>query len=262
MTNENGAPERTETQHNQDRSERTPEPFFSEWRRRWRDPITFFTFLLVVVGGLQWAILRKTDETLRLQQRAWISFVGAIPFDKPKKEEGIGFRLLYLNSGREPAIGVNIATRNYVIDSYDPKFANLYDIAVPKNTSCENLSADPGKAVFWPTSLATVGVFNQNSIHGSPRYVADDKVVAGEKFYVVEGCAAYSTQEETRYASFCYILESSISPPVPVSLPFPFQNIPALQAGQLPTANQGASSQGTENRVFTFVTCARGFDTT
>ena len=49
-----------------------------EWLQRWwRDPITLFTLLLVIVGALQWRTLQKTDETLRLQQRAWLTPVAA-----------------------------------------------------------------------------------------------------------------------------------------------------------------------------------------
>jgi hypothetical protein len=77
---------------------------WKEWRRKWRDPITLFTLLLVIVGALQWCTLQNTDETLRLQQRAWHAPVGAKLFWIPTKDEPINFRLVLVNSGREPAI--------------------------------------------------------------------------------------------------------------------------------------------------------------
>jgi hypothetical protein len=79
---------------------------WKEWRRKWRDPITLFTLLLVIVGALQWCTLQNTDETLRLQQRAWLSPTGAKLFGIPTKDEAINFRLALVNSGREPASGV------------------------------------------------------------------------------------------------------------------------------------------------------------
>jgi hypothetical protein len=56
------------------------EPFtasaWSEWKRRWRDPITLFTLLLVIVGILQWCTLRASDntfkQTLIIGQRAFV----------------------------------------------------------------------------------------------------------------------------------------------------------------------------------------------
>jgi hypothetical protein len=48
------------------------------------EPINFFTLALVIVGMLQWRTLDKTDQTLRLQQRAWIEFVGASLVAQPK----------------------------------------------------------------------------------------------------------------------------------------------------------------------------------
>ena len=38
-----------------------------EWIRRWRDPITLFTLLLVIVGGVQWCTLHDTDTSIRGQ---------------------------------------------------------------------------------------------------------------------------------------------------------------------------------------------------
>jgi hypothetical protein len=37
------------------------------------DAVAVFTAILVIVAWLQWLTLEKTDQTLKLQQRAWIA---------------------------------------------------------------------------------------------------------------------------------------------------------------------------------------------
>jgi hypothetical protein len=211
-----------------------PNGAWKEWKNRWRDPITLFTLLLVVVGGLQYCTLEKTDDTLKLQQRAWLAPIGANLTKNPEKDGGIAFAVLFTNSGREPATGVKVQIKNSAIDSYDPKFTNMADINVPKNDTCDGLMPDPGRTVIPPTGIGIGFGVTENSIHGDPRFVADERIINGSKFYVVRGCAAYLTQNRVRYSSFCYILQSEM---------------PAQPA-------QPAS------RIFGLTPCAAGFDAT
>jgi hypothetical protein len=213
-----------------------------DWRRRWRDPITLFTLFLVVVGALQWFTLEKTDETLKLQQRAWLTPLTASLFKNPEKDAGISFFVLFNNSGREPATGVRLRIRNSTIDSYDGRFVNMVDIVLSKNDTCEGLLPDPGRSVVAPTTMGTGIGISENSIHGDPRFVADDRILRGERFYVVMGCAAYLTQQKVRYSSFCYILYSEIPAQTPEQK--------AAQPPQVPS------------RTFQLANCAAGFDAT
>ena len=187
------------------------------------------TALIGFVAILQWLTFEKTDETLKIQQRAWVSPIGAgLRINPPIKDDGISFALSFLNSGREPATGIKIKIENSTIDSYDPKFTDVSTITVPTNHSCVGLLPDVGRAIIPPTGNALAQI-SQNSIHGDPRMVTDDRIISGAKFYVVQGCAAYWTQNKIRHSSFCYILESYFQPPIP-------------------------------QRLFNFVTCATGFD--
>jgi hypothetical protein len=188
---------------------------WKEWRRKWRDPITLFTLLLVIVGALQWCTLQNTDETLRLQQRAWLSPTGAKLFGIPTKDEAINFRLALVNSGREPASGVYTKTLNATIDGTNTKLVNLYDVEVKENTSCEGLKPRPDYAVIAPTGANTQIEQLLSSESGDPRMVADDKILSGDKFFYVRGCLAYLTQGKERHSSFCYILASVPSAPSP-----------------------------------------------
>lgn len=42
-----------------------------------------------------------------------------------------------------------------------------------------------------------------DSIHGDPPINADDKILNGDKFYVVMGCIVYTTFESTQRSQFC-----------------------------------------------------------
>jgi hypothetical protein len=82
----------------------------------------------------------------------------------------------------------------------------------------------------------------ENSIHGDPRFVADDRILRGDKFLAIRGCAAYLTQQKIRHSSFCYIL---------------YTEIPS----QTPGTKIGATS-ATANSNVAIQNCAAGFDTT
>jgi hypothetical protein len=93
----------------------------AEWRRRWRDPITLFTALLVIVGALQFCSLEKTDDTLKstvyARQRPWIS-VTDIRNIQPFEGVGAYFLLEFdlKNYGRTPTI-VALKTRIIIAEA-------------------------------------------------------------------------------------------------------------------------------------------------
>lgn len=200
------------------------------------------TGLLAWVALLQWQILSKTDETLNIQQRAWLTPLQANLVQTPsippvRKGEPIEFNVAFTNNGREPARGVKLRILNATIDGYDPKNTDVATLAVPENTACSNLEPEIGHAVIGPTGEQTARAISYASIFGEPYFVANNALVNGSKFYVANGCAAYLTQGKVRHTSFCYILKSQIA------------QIPA----------QGANAARDE-RIWYFVTCARGFD--
>ena len=83
------------------------------WRTKLKDPLTLFTAILAFstvvlayVAYLQWGTLEKTDQTLRLQSRAWIAPRGLTAPENFKaaidKYTEVTLRLE--NVGKEPAI--------------------------------------------------------------------------------------------------------------------------------------------------------------
>ena len=127
----------------------------------------------------------------------------------PKKDKSISFGILVTNSGREPATAINTKYFNGTIDGTSTKVVNLFDVDVPANTSCDGLKPQAGRAVIAPTGSGSTTI-TQGSAVGDPRMVADDKIISGDKFYLVRGCFAYLTQGKERHSGFCYILASAL----------------------------------------------------
>ena len=96
-----------------------------------------------------------------------------------------------------------------------------------------------------------------DSSYGDPPFLVDNRVLNGEKFYVVRGCIAYVTYDVPRRATFCYILISG-----------PAANTAVVQLGQNPppataaTAPQGQNQNQPNAANLPFVACGSGFENT
>jgi hypothetical protein len=162
------------------------------------------TLLLVVVGI--WGV-RTTKNALKLTERAWVSPVAAalrLPIEKGRP---VTFDVVFINSGREPAIDINYRYFNSTIDSFSDNI-DIKTINLGQNTSCDGLMPESGTNISpsGSSQLASGTWATMNSLRGTPPYEVDDKVLNGDKFYVVKGCASYRTFEEPHHSGFYYIL--------------------------------------------------------
>ena len=57
------------------------------------------TVILAFIFFFQFLVFGKTDQTLKLQQRAWISTNGALLYHAPVKGDPIGLLLMIINTG-------------------------------------------------------------------------------------------------------------------------------------------------------------------
>src|SRR5262245_48154087 len=121
--------------------------------------LAFFTGLLVVVAGLQWQTLEKTDQTMRLQQRAWIApgrLVAPQNF-MDQKEEAAAIGLNFQNVGKEPAIKMNETIRVDIVEASKWGDDAFIDIKVRELLGRRCESFDPladGRAIFPGTPAA------------------------------------------------------------------------------------------------------------
>jgi hypothetical protein len=166
---------------------------------------------IVLVGVGIWGVI-EINHSLTLSQRAWVVPTGAVfraetpsPGPNLQNNRPIHFIVAFLNSGKEAGVDVNYAIRNYIIDSYDPSRTSVETLVIPDNHTCRGLVAQKGRPAFAPN--AVVGV-TLDSVHGEPPLVADDRIIKGTKFYVVQGCISYVTFAEIHRSGFCYILEN------------------------------------------------------
>jgi hypothetical protein len=211
------------------------------------------TIFLVIVGI--WGVT-ETRHALELSERAWLSPVGGQITKMPEKTKGIHFAVNFSNSGREPATDLNFRAQNSTIDAYEGEFTDMINIKVPENTACFNLEPARKRAVIAPN--ITFG-FTYDSLRGEPAFIADDAIINGSKFLVINGCVAYRSLEKTHHTSFCYVVESSNATPQN-------QNVTiVLNAGQAPVSVpviSPAPSPGGGGRNYLLAPCAAGFDAT
>ncbi len=177
---------------------------------RWPHPLTwftgalaFFTLALVFVGGFQARILYVTNETLSLQQRAWLA-----PRELAVPENFINqtnayteVPLRYENLGREPATRINIVVGPSTIKLAD--FRNEQVMAATIRSAlgdrCEPARPDPnGIAVFPGSSAGVVIGFDSQLV---------ERINTRKYYALVVGCLAYETLKEPHLSKFCVILE-------------------------------------------------------
>lgn len=227
------------------------------------DPVTWFTLLLVGVGFLQWRTLEKTDETLRVQQRAWINIVGSLLAQPLEIDQPIRMQLFISNSGREPARFVRVAIQNDIIESYDPKNTDMRDIEVPEKRSCSQNGTE-GLVVPPSSGLANVAIA-EDSAHGITRYLIEKKILEKTKYYVVQGCIHYLSLDKDRHSSFCFILQPQDNKPaaIPVAQAVPPAAL-AVVGGDGAKANITFSTVQIPGAIplptHLFVTCRSGFE--
>jgi len=205
------------------------------------------TICLVVVG--MWGI-RETRNALELSQRAWLSVVSVSLSAPVENKRSIRFLVFIVNSGHEPGKDVNVAIDNLTIDSFDSEITSMDDITIPYRRQCSVILAKPGKIVIAPN--LTIG-YSMDSVHGTPAFSADDKIISGTKFYIIRGCLAYNTFDELKDSAFCYVMRRAT-----------YNYVPLTQNGiQLPTPSAlGPAGQPIipATREYIFEPCATGFD--
>jgi hypothetical protein len=171
------------------------------------EPLHFYTFLLVVVGLLQAAILIRADDTARIQSRAWLAprrlelppnFVNRI-------DDYTEVTLRFENTGKEPATKTNEKIGWFALDMKDwrnyPVMQNMIRNSFG-GTDCDQLPLDRnGRAVFPGATPGAVAGFNKSDVA---------KVNQRTHYALVAGCFAYQTLRTSHLTKFCFILAARI----------------------------------------------------
>lgn len=166
-----------------------------------------FSAFLVGVGLLQvWVYTRQKeimDNQLQIMasgQRAWIAPTSA-GSDQPKLGTELKLSIVFINTGREPAMKVAYASEAFVsTESPDnpEKLKKAIDdyVAICKVGKDEMLRV----GVVYPTSGHSA-----YSVHPAfPGRLVDDGAIDGTKLLAVAGCFSYEAQGSVHHSTFCF----------------------------------------------------------
>ncbi len=168
------------------------------------EPIVQFTAVLALIGVLQWQTLEKTDQTLRLQSRAWIAPRGLVTPEKFKAaiNEYTEVTLRLENIGKEPAINTAEVVGTEALPIDDFRNEEVLGAIIQKmldGRTCDSIPINPnGRAIFPGGTPAIVVGFEEEKVI---------KINKRTHYALVAGCFVYETMNETHRTRFCGILE-------------------------------------------------------
>ena len=168
------------------------------------DAVAVATVILAAIAYLQWRTFEKTDQTMRLQQRAWIApgrLIAPQNF-KDQKEEDAAIGLNFQNVGKEPAIKLNEQVNVDIIEAGKWRNDAFIDAKAREMLGgrCENFDPLPDGRAIFPGITAT-----------RYRDLEANKVTKASKdqtnyFVLVAACFVYRTLNEVHRSEFCGVL--------------------------------------------------------
>jgi hypothetical protein len=183
------------------------------WEPIWRF-VADSNHLLVIAtwGGVIMSIIavQGSDASLARSQRAWIAPL-AMQFTEPlvSGQKQISVRVIYENTGKEPAIGIANMQSGKVIPLPPPPF-DWDKLPVAENTTCLKLKPLPGQTVSYPSvPLAQYKQYDLsvNGENGSDvTSAAVDSILQARATIYVNGCFAYITSNTTHRSAYCFYL--------------------------------------------------------
>lgn len=168
------------------------------------DAVALATVVLAAIAYLQWLTLEKTDQTMRLQQRAWIAPGHLVPPQNfvDQKEEDAAIGLTFQNVGKEPAIEMNEQIEVDVVDADKWRDNAFIDAKVREmlGSGCESLRPSPDGRAILPSTPRT-----------DYRDLEADKAIKASKdqtnyFVLAAACFAYRTLDKVHRSEFCGVL--------------------------------------------------------
>jgi hypothetical protein len=164
----------------------------------------------VGVGRLQWSTLEKTDQTLRLQQRAWIAPHHPVLPAAMNQGDPFSYAIFYGNTGKEPAVNIVIDQREEVPIFFKdtPSLDAIFGRNEIKKYNCEAVHPNPDGFGAFPTRNPEL-TYEVNTHRPLP---SEAEIRAGNRFLLIKGCFGYETLKEPHYSWFCYFWPNINSP--------------------------------------------------
>jgi hypothetical protein len=173
------------------------------------EPITLFTFFLVIIGAIQSCILISADDTARIQTRAWLAPRGLVAPDnfKNRVSRYTEVTLRMENIGKEQATKTNEVLRSFALEAPDFRNGPVLENIIRNMISgqvCENMSPNPnGRAIFPGGTPGLVIGFDAPMVEK----INDTQRL---RYALVAGCLIYQTLNKTHFTKVCTILASRV----------------------------------------------------
>jgi hypothetical protein len=144
---------------------------------------------------------------LARSQRAWIAPITAESDPDTPLIAGatqFSFRVIYQNTGREPALDV---TTKEIVGAIpiQPAFHDWKHLGIPDNNTCDGLAPVRGNTTIYPSIYDTTNVRPYNGIPTGDPEKTIKEIIDGNLVLWINGCFAYATIESTHYSAFCFM---------------------------------------------------------
>ena len=150
--------------------------------------------------------LQASQQALDRSQRAWIAPIDAqIDPETPlvAGAQKISFKVIYQNTGREPALDVNVNQALGILPV--PIYFDWSNAKIPENTTCDGLYPTRGGETIYP-SISTTDHEYRDVFPEIDAEKTMKELISGARIFYINGCFAYMTIGAPHQSAFCFFL--------------------------------------------------------
>lgn len=176
-------------------------------RWHWSNPHVINAIATAFLVGVGIWGCTETRRSLSLSERGWIAPLYA-KLDAPLEEgKPIRFIVAFQNTGKQPVFDVAFQSDNSTIIA--PPADKWADLIVSPNNTCDHVVSKRGELAIYPSTTAG-GITGHafDSATGLTQINATKSLIDGVDYYVVQGCAGYTTFDEPHRTAFCFVLQT------------------------------------------------------
>ena len=144
-----------------------------------------------------------SSDSLIANNRAWIGTSIAYLSSKPMFGQPADISILYLNTGREPALEFNYDSYSIVSNPQDLERGKTEEFISNYASQCFQKKTSAGQVVF-PSANNTWTEMKSPLLQNA----LSERVIKGEDTLFFLGCFTYLTRNITRHSAFCYYFNS------------------------------------------------------
>jgi hypothetical protein len=170
--------------------------------------------IALITGGALLASdqgLKRQLGEMREERRAWVAPLSAAPESPFSSASHMKVKILFANTGREPALNTLIHDEIRVLKSAD-EVVPQFDFTNKPIEACRQAKPDPGSLRRIGTVYPSVGTSTYETRSESD-YFASQDVVDGRYAVVAAGCFSYETLGVVHHSSYCFVADPNPTAP-------------------------------------------------